>query len=320
MKAIVCPRYGTPDVLELQEVEKPTLEDNRVLVRVKAASVNPVDRHLMRGGLIRMTGEGLLRPKRKIRGIDVAGQVEAVGRSVTQFRPGDEVFGTGPGAYAEYVCAREDRVVSKPARITFQQAAAMPVAGITALQALRDWGKIRPGQKVLINGASGGVGTFAVQIAKSFGAEVTAVCSTGNVEQAKLLGADRVIDYTREDFARSGERYDLILDNAGNRSLSVLRHTLVPNGTLVLNAAPRGAFIGFIARLLSGLILSKVTPKKVAFHIAKMNRSDLNVLRELVEEGKMTPAIDRSYPLNQVPDAIRYWEEGHARAKIVITV
>lgn len=321
MKAIVYHRYGSPDVLELQEVDKPVVTDDRVLVRVEAASVNPVDRHTMRGPfIIRITGNGLLRPKREILGTDLAGRVEAIGANVKQFQPGDEVFGAGPGTFAEYVSAREDRLVLKPARVTFEQAAATPVAAITALQALRDWGQIRPGQKVLINGASGGVGTFAVQIAKAFGAEVTGVCSTRNVDLVRSLGADQVIDYTREDFVQGGRRYDFMLDNAGNRSLSDCRRALAPNGTLVLNAAPRGRLIGFLARLLKGLLVSRLTSQKVVFHIATINSRDLVVLKELIESGKVTPVIDRSYPLSEVPAAVWYLEEGHARGKVVITV
>lgn len=321
MKAIVHHRYGSPDVLELQEVNRPVLTDDRVLVRVEAASVNPIDRYAMRGPLIsRVTGDGLLRPKRETIGFDFAGRVEEIGAKVTQFQPGDEVFGVGPGTFAEYVCAREDRIVTKPAKVTFEQAAAIPVAAITALQALRDWGKIRSGQKVLINGASGGVGTFAVQIAKAYGTEVTAVCSTRNIDQAKSLGADHVIDYTLEDFVQSGQRYDLMLDNAGNRSLSDCRRLLVPNGILVLNGAPKGRLIGFFARLIKGLFLSRLSSQKVVFHIAKINTGDLNVLKELMESGKVTPVIDRRYTLSETPDAIRYLEEGHARAKIVITL
>lgn len=328
MKAIVYHRYGSPDVLEFRDVGRPLLTDNRVLVRVKAASVNPVERYTMRGPLfLRIVGRtGLLRPKREMLGADLAGRVEEVGANVMEFKPGDEVFGTGPGTFAEYVSARDDRLELKPANVTFEQAATMPIAATTALQALRDWGQIRPGQKVLINGASGGVGTFAVQIAKSFGAEVTGVCSPRNVEMVKSLGAERVIDYTQEDFVRAGQRYDLILDNAGNRSLSDLRRVLTPNGTLVMNASPRrgfgfvGFFLGFLARLLKGLVVSRFSSKKVVFHIAKINKKDLGVLRDLVEAGKVTPMIDRSYSLSGVPDAIRYLEEGHARAKIVIAV
>lgn len=322
MKAIVCHRYGSPDVLELQEVDKPVVKDDEVLVRVKAASVNPLDWRLIRGlpYIIRMT-EGLLRPKRKIWGVDLAGRVEAVGKNITQLRPGDEVFGARGGAFAEYVCVSENRLAQKPAGLTFEQAAAVPVAACTALQGLRDKGQIRPGQKVLINGASGGVGTFAVQIAKSFGAEVTGVCSTRNVDLVRSLGADHVIDYTQEDFTQSGQRYDLLLDNAGNRSLSDCRRVLVSNGILVMaGASGSGRWIGPLARFLKALLLKRFVSHKLVPFIARISKADLVVLKELIEAGKVTPVIDRRYPLSEVPDAIRYLEEGHARGKVVITV
>ncbi len=320
MKAIIRQKYGSPDVLELREVDTPTPKDNEVLVKIHAASANPLDWHYMRGApfLARLDG-GLRKPRDPRLGADIAGRVEAVGNNVAQFQPGDEIFGVCAGGFAEYACARENKLALKPANISFEEAAAVPVAAITALQALRDWGQVRPGQRVLINGASGGVGTFAVQIAKAFGAEVTGVCSTRNVDLVRSLGADQVIDYTREDFVQGGRRYDLMLDNAGNRSLSDCRRALAPNGTLVLNAAPRGLFIGFLARLLKGLLLSRLTSQKVVFHIARINASDLVVLKELIESGKVTPVIDRRYPLSEIPDAVRYLEEGHARGKVVIS-
>lgn len=323
MKAIVCPKYGSPDVLELDEVDVPALPDDRVLVRVMAAAVNPVDRYGMRGPMIaRVMGNGLRRPKYPIVGADLSGKVEAVGQNVTKIKVGDEVFGTAPGSFAEYAAAREDRLALKPGKVTFEEAAGLPIAGITALQSLRDWGQVRPGQKVLINGASGGVGTFAVQIAKALGAEVTAVCSTGNVALVRSLGADRVIDYTREDFAEDGALYDLVLENAGNRSLSDCRRVLTPNGILVLNAAPRGRslMLSFLVRLVKGAFLSRFTSKKVVFHIAKINQADLEILKGLIEEGKLRPVVDRSYPLIDAADAMRYLETGHARAKVVVSV
>ncbi len=321
MKAVVCPRYGSPDVLELQEVDKPVVKDDDVLVRVKAASVNALDwRLLSLPYLFRILGNtGLFRPKRKIWGVDLAGRVEAVGKNITQLRPGDEVFGMRAGAFAEYVCVREDRLVRKPPDLSFEQAAAIPVAASTALQGLRDKGRIRPGQKVLINGASGGVGTFAVQIAKSFGAEVTGVCSKRNVDLVRSLGADHVIDYTQEDFTKSGQRYDLILDNVGNRSLSDCRRVLTSNGILVLAGAPKSGH-RILARLVKAFFLSRFLKQKLVSFMAKNSQADLVVLKELIEAGKVTPVIDRRYPLSQAPDAVRYLEEGHPRAKVVITV
>lgn len=321
MKAVVYHRYGSPDVLGLEEVERPAPTDDRVLVRVRAASINPLDKHAMRGPFImRLSGGGLLRPKQQILGVDMAGSVEAVGANVTKFQPGDEVFDSAPGAFAEYASAREDRLSLKPASVTLEQAAAIPVAAITALQALRDWGSIKLGQKVLINGAGGGVGSFAVQMAKLYGAEVTGVCSTNNVDLVRSLGADRVIDYTREDFVQIGESYDLILDNAGNRTLSDCRRVLASNGTLIMNAGPRRRFAGFLVRLLSGMMVSRFSSKKAVFHIAKINQKDLEVLKGLVESGRVSPTVGRSYELSKVPDAMRYLEEGHARGKIAIVV
>lgn len=320
MKAIVQYRYGSPDVLELREIEKPVVDDDGVLVRVRAASVNALDWHLMRGvpSIVRMM-EGLRRPKNPVRGADVAGLVEAVGRNVTQFQPGDEVFGMRSGAFAEYVCGKEKNFVPQPVGLTFEQAAAVPVAAETALQGLRDTGQIRPGQKVLINGASGGVGTFAVQIAKSFGADVTGVCSPRNVDMVRSIGADRVIDYTREDFTRDGHRYDLIFDVAGNRSFSDCRRALSPSGTLVM-AGQSGRKKPSILPFLITPVLSRFVKQKLVTFITKHSKADLVALKELIEAGKVTPVIDRHFPLREVPEAIRYIGEGHPRGKVVITV
>ncbi|HSB18868.1 MAG TPA: NAD(P)-dependent alcohol dehydrogenase [Anaeromyxobacteraceae bacterium] len=322
MKAIVYREYGSPDVLGLEDVEKPTPAANEVLVRVRAAALNPLDWHLMRGtpyiGRVTM---GLLRPKVTRLGVDVAGQVEAVGSDVTQFKPGDEVFGGRTGAFAEYVCVREDRaLVLKPSNLTFEQAAAVPVAAITALQGLRDKGHLQPGLKVLINGASGGVGTFAVQIAKSSGAEVTGVCSTRNVDLVRSIGADRVIDYTREDFTRGAHRYDVILDCVGNHSLLDSRRVLNPRGTYVMVGGPAGRWIDPLPRALEALVLSRFVSQDMAFFLAELNKKDLTILRDLLQAGKLTPVIDRRYGLGEVPAAIRYLEQGHARGKVVITV
>jgi len=324
MKAIVRERYGPPDVLELRDVERPAIDDDSILVRVRAASINAYDWHMMRGrpSLVRIVA-GLRKPKSSAMGVDVAGQVEAVGKNVTQFRPGDEVFGSRSGSLAEYVRGTSQSfLVPKPARLTFEQAAAVPMAGTTALQGLRDKGQIRPGQKVLINGASGGVGTFAVQIAKAFGAHVTAVCSTGNLEQARSLGADEVIDYTKEDFTRSGKRYDVILDVAASGPLSSRRRVLEPSGILVGvgSADSRYGMTSLLAGLVETAVLSRFGKQKMPFFLAKNSKEDLMVLTELIETGKIRPVIDRTYPLRETAEAIRYLEAGHARAKVVITV
>jgi NADPH:quinone reductase-like Zn-dependent oxidoreductase len=322
MKAIVCHSYGSPDVLELAEIDTPVPEDGQVLIRVHAASVNPLDWHNMRGVpyLIRISG-GLTKPKTTVLGADLAGTVEAVGKDVKDVRPGDQVFGMGIKTCADYVRVLAEGVVPKPANVTFEQAAAVPVAAITALQGLRDKGRIKPGHKVLVNGAAGGVGTFAVQIAKSFGADVTGVCSTRNVELVRSLGADRVIDYTQEDFTRSGERYELILDAVGNRPLSECRRVLASAGTLVMVGAGDGrSSVKFAARALKGLVVSRFGSQTLVFFVAKRNKDDLMLLRELLEGGKVTPVIDRQYPLAEVPEAIRYLEAGHAQGKVVITV
>jgi NADPH:quinone reductase-like Zn-dependent oxidoreductase len=324
MKAFVYQRYGPPDVLELREVDKPVVGDDDVLVRVHAISVNPVDWHTMTGTpyLVRLES-GLRKPKRQVLGVDFAGTVEAIGRNVNQFQPGDEVFGAKSGAFAEYVCVREDRAVAlKPANVTFEQAAAVSVAAISALQGLRDKGQIQSGQKVLINGASGGVGTFAVQIAKSFGAEVTGVCSTRNVDTARSIGADHVIDYTEQDFTQSGHRYDLMLDIAGSRSWSDCSRVLDDKAILVVVGGPkRGRWIGPLGQALK-LRLGSVADSRrvVAPFLAKMNKEDLVALQELLEAGTVTPVIDKRYELSDAPEALRYLGEGHARGKIVVTV
>jgi NADPH:quinone reductase-like Zn-dependent oxidoreductase len=321
MKAIVRHKYGSPDVLRLEDIDKPVLDDDRVLVRVRAASVNALDWHLMRGlpYLVRMS-EGLRKPKSSGMGVDVAGHVEAVGKNVTQFRPGDEVFGTRGGAFGEYVCARENKLVLKPTNLTFEQAAAIPVAGCTALQALRDKGKIQPGQRALINGAAGGVGTFAVQLAKAFGADVTAATSTRNVDMVRSIGADRVIDYTRGDFMKGGQRFDLILDMGGTQSLLACRRALTRDGTYVMVGGPSGRWIRPMDRALWAVVLSRFVSQRLLFFIANVDKDDLIALKKLIEAGEVTPVIDRTYPLSETPEAIRYVEEGRARGKVVITV
>ncbi|MEV6653227.1 NAD(P)-dependent alcohol dehydrogenase [Streptomyces sp. NPDC051219] len=324
MKAIVQDRYGSPDVLEFREVDKPVVADHEVLVRVRAAAVNARDWHLMRGDpyLARLV-LGFSGPKAKIRGTDFAGRVEAVGKAVNRFRPGDEVFGEADGAFAEYVCASDDVLERKPANLTFEQAAAVPLAGNTALMGLRDLGRVEPGQKVLVNGASGGVGTFAVQIAKAFGAEVTGVCSTRNMDLVRSMGADHVIDYTRDDFTRNGRRYDVVLDLVGNRSLTECRRALTPEGTLVLSGggvSEGGSLVGPMGLILRGQVLSRFVSQRLLVLTATPNKENLAALRELVEPGKVTPVIDRTYPLSEAPEAIRYLEVEHARAKVVITV
>ena len=323
MRAIVQNAYGSVDVLELRDVDKPPVTDDDVLVRVHAAGLNPGVWHLMTGVpyLMRILGAGLLKPKNSVVGQDLAGRVESVGKNVTRFQPGDEVFGTCKGSFAEYGCARADKLVSKPANLTFEQAAAVPDSAVTALHSLRETGKVEPGQKVLIIGAGGGIGTFAVQIAKAFGAKVTGVCSTTKTDLIRSIGADHVIDYTREDFANGRQHYDLILDTAGNRSLSHLRRALTARGTLVIvGGEGSGRWFG-VGRQLRALILSPLVSQKLCTLFSlERNREDLQLLKELVEAGKVTPVIDRTCPLSEVAEAIRYWEEGHARGKIVITV
>lgn len=340
MKAIVYYNYGSPDVLQCEEIEKPTAGDNEVLIKVRAASVNPLDCGSLKGvpslfrvvfGLRKPT---VTRPGRP--GVDVAGQVEAVGRNVTQFKPGDEVFGVcisdpqasgakvwvhRQGAFAEYVCAPELTLVMKPDTVTFEQAASVPVAAFTALQGLRDKGQIQPGQKVLINGAAGGVGTFAVQIAKSLGAEVTGVCSTTNVYLVRSIGADHVIDYTQEDFTKLGRRYDLIFDCVANHSLSECKRALNRKGICIMvgDLSGRG-MIGLLARLITALVVSRVASQKLVTFLARPNKEDLTIMHDLMKAGKVKPVIDKRYSLSEVPQAIRYLAEKHARGKVVITL
>ena len=314
--------YGSPDVLKLEEVEKPTPKDDEVLVKVYATSVNALDWHLLSSDifLVRLNS-GLTKPKHQILGADVAGRVEAVGGNVKQLRPGDEVFGdifeSGLGGFAEYANAHEDAWVLKPANLSFDEAAAVPVAALTALQGLRNKGQIKPGQKVLINGASGGVGTFAVQIAKALGAEVTAVCSTGNVDMVRSIGADQVIDYTKEDFTKSGQRYDLILAANGYHPIFDYKHALSPKGRYVMCG---GSMAQMFQAMTLGPVISMTGSQKMGNFLAKANHNDLLVIKELLEAGKIIPVIDKRYPLGEVADALRYFGEGHAKGKVVITV
>jgi NADPH:quinone reductase-like Zn-dependent oxidoreductase len=323
MKAIVYTKYGSPDVLQLKDFERPMPKDDEVLIKVYAASVNAYDWHFLTADifLIRLMGGGLLKPKNTRLGADIAGRVEAVGRNAKQFQPGDEVFGDmagrGNGSFAEYVSASESAFALKPANLSFDEAAAVPMAAVTALQGLRDEGQIHPGQKVLINGASGGVGTFAVQIAKSFGAEVTAVCSTRNLDQAHSLRADHVIDYTKEDFTRSGQQYDLILAANGYHSLSAYKRALAPKGVYVMAG---GSMAQIFEAMVLGSWMSKTGGKKMGGVSAKPNQEDLAFMKGLLEAGKVVPVIDRRYPLSETAEALRYIGEGHARGKIVITV
>ena len=324
MKAITHCEYGSPDVLKLEDVEKPVPNDNQLLVKVHAASVNPLDLTIRGPWLIRPL-LGLRKPKDTRLGVDYAGTVEAVGKNVTNFKPGDEVFGGRDGAIAEYVCVLADRaVVAKPGNMTFEQAAAVPVAAITALQGVRDKGKIQAGQKVLINGASGGVGTFAVQIAKSFGTEVTGVCSTRNVDLVRSIGADHVIDYTKEDFTKTDQRYDLIFDLVGNHSFSERRHILNPNGICVMaGLGGAGWHEGFATRLLgelNGYLRSRLVSQKFIAYIAQFNKADMAVLADLMQTGTITPVIDRTFRFNETTEALRYLETGHARGKVVINL
>lgn len=319
MKAIIYTKYGSPDVLQFKDVEKPTPKDDEVLIKVYAASINAYDWHAMTADifLIRLMGGGLLKPKYTRLGADIAGRVEAVGRDVKQFQPGDEVFGMVQGGFAEYVSAPENALALKPSNLSFEEAAAVPMAAVTALQGLRDTGQIQPGQKVLINGASGGVGTFALQIAKSFGAEVTAVCSTRNVDQARLIGADHIIDYTRENFTQNGQPYDLILAANGYHPLSAYKRALTPKGIYVMAG---GSTAQIFQAMLMGSWMSETEGKKMGAGMAKRNQKDLVLLKELLEAGKIIPVIDRCYPLSQAAEALRYLGEGHARGKVVITV
>ena len=322
MKALVQDTYGSTEVMELREMEKPQIADDEVLIRVRAAGVNPADWAIMNGfPYIARPAYGLRKPKNAVRGTDVAGTVEAVGSGVTRFRPGDEVFGASKGSYAEYAAAAESKLAHKPANVTFEQAAAVPMAGLVALQALRDRGKVRAGQKVLINGASGGIGTFAVQIAKSLGAEVTAVASTRNLDLLRGIGADHVIDYTRQDFTKAGVRYDFILDNVSNHSLADLRRALTPTGTLVPNGGNFGnRWFSSAGRLIRGAVLFQFGGQSLGNFLVSTNHQDLVVLKDLIEAGKVTPVMDRAYPLREAAQALGHVGEGHARGKVTVTV
>ncbi len=322
MKAIVNDSYGSPDVVELRDVEPPQISGDQVLVRVRASSVNALDWHSLTGTpyLMRLQG-GLRRPRRRIQGADVAGTVEAIGAGVTDFEPGDEVFGeVSGGAFAEYVAASPVGLALKPAGLTFEEAAAVPVAALTALQGLRDHGELSPGQRVLINGASGGVGTFAVQVAKALGAEVTAVCSARNVDTARSIGADHVIDYTRADFARPGGTYDLMLDIVGNRPLSDCKRVLTRDGIYVMVSGPKGRWLGPVPRMLAAQLAFRFTKRRFRWYVAKPSQDDLRYLTELVESGRLRPVIEHRYSFVGTADALRYQGEGHARGKSVITV
>jgi NADPH:quinone reductase-like Zn-dependent oxidoreductase len=321
MKAIVQGKYGLPDVLEFKDIDKPVVKDDEVLVRVHAAAVNIADWHLLRGiPYVMRIVFGLLKPRHEVPGLDLAGQVEAVGGGVKQLRPGDEVFGWCRGAFAEHACAPANNLLPKPANLTLEQAAAVGDSAFAALDAVRDQGQVKPGHEVLINGASGGVGTFAVQIAKSFGARVTGVCSTRNVDMVRSLGADQVIDYTLENFTQSGQRYDVMLDLVGSRSLSDCRRALTPRGTYVLvGVLDVGRWFG-LARQIKVLSLSPFVRQRMRVFIVRHNREDLAVLKKFVEAGKVTPVIDRRCELSEVPAALRYQGEGHAQGKIVIAV
>lgn len=323
MKAIVQDTYGPVEVLKLRDIDKPLIGDNDVLLRVHGAGLDPSVWHLMTGlpYLVRFMGVGLQKPKTRVRGSDVAGVVEAIGKNVIEFRPGDEVFGVCRGAFAEYASARADKILPKPANLTLMEAASVPISACTALQALRDAGNVQSGQHVLIIGAGGGVGTFGVQIAKAFGAEVTGVCSTTKIDLVRSIGADHAIDYTRKDFADGGKKYDLIIDTAGNRPLSRLRRALSPMGTLVIVGGEGGGrFFGGMGRSLQGIVLSTFVRQKVRMLMATERKEDLQTLKELIEAGRVKPVIDRTYPLSKVPEAVRAWEQGHARGKCVIIV
>ena len=323
MKAIVQDKYGSADVLELRDVEKPQPGDDELLIRVHAAGVDPGVWHLMTGlpYLVRVMGFGLRKPKIRIRGMDAAGTVEAAGRNIIRLKKGEQVYGTCDGSFAEYACAKAERFAPKPANLSFEQAAAVPISGMTALNGLRDAGKLQSGQKVLIIGAAGGVGTYAVQLAKAFGAAVTGVCSTSKVELVRALGADEVIDYTREDFTDGTRQFDLILDTAGRRPLSQLRRALTPQGTLVIVGGEGGdRWLGGFQRQIFAPVRSLSTGQKLLGLISKERQQDLITLKELIEAGKLTPVIDRSYPLREAPEAIRYLQDGHTRGKVVLTV
>ena len=319
MKAVVYTKYGSPDVLQIRDIEKPAPGDNEVLIKIHAASVNAYDWHFLTADifLIRFMGGGLFKPKYTRLGADIAGRIEAVGKNVKQFQPGDEVYGMVRGGFAEYTCAVEDRLALKPVNLSFEQAAAVPMAGITALQGLRDEGKIQAGQKVLINGASGGVGTFAVQIAKYYGAEVTAVCSTRNVDQARSIGADHVIDYTKEDFTKSDQKYDLIFAANGYHPLSAYKRALTPKGIYVMAGGTKSQIFH---AMLFGSFMSESGGRKMGGVSAKRSQKDLEILKELIESGKVVPVIDKRYPLAESAEALRYLGAGHARGKVIITM
>jgi len=320
MKAIVFSNYGSPDVLEIQDVEKPTPKDDEVLVKVRATSVNPVEWYAMTGLFLARLGNGLFKPKETRLGVDFAGIVEATGKNITTFKPGDEVFGARSGAFAEYICV-QNMVFPKPANLTFEQAGSVAVAAVTALQGLRDHGKLQAGQKVLINGASGGVGTFAVQIAKALGAEVTAVCSTANVERARALGADHVVDYTREDFTRSGQQFDLLLDIAGSRPWRETRRVLNPQAHYVIVGAPKGNHvIGPLGFIIKTRLAALGASQKVVFFVASWKREDFLLLKDMFERGQVKPVVEQAYPLEKISEAMRHLGTGHAKGKIVVTL
>ncbi|HNQ94126.1 MAG TPA: NAD(P)-dependent alcohol dehydrogenase [Anaerolineales bacterium] len=320
MKAVVFESYGQPDVLKIKEIEKPEVSDDGVLVRVHASSINVAEWYGMTGlPIARILGGGLVKPKDTRLGADFAGVVEVVGKNITDFKRGDEVFGGRSGAYAEYVSVK-NAIALKPVNVTMEEAASVPTAGITALQGLRDHGKLQPGQKVLINGASGGVGTFAIQIAKAFGAEVTAVCSTQNVEHARALGADHVIDYTKEDFTRNGQKYDVLFNVNGGRSWSDYKRALKPNATFVLVGGPKTGVIGPVSLLVKTKIAMLGASQKFVFFTAKFNRADMEVLKEFIESGKVKPFVEKSYPMTRIADAMTYLGNGHAKGKIVVTM
>ncbi len=320
MQAIVARQYGSPDVLHLETIDRPVPGPNEVLLRVHASSVNPLDYHMLHGAAVIRLFSGLRRPRQPIRGVDVAGVVEATGPGVTRFYAGDAVFGSCKGAFAEYVCTAETAVVARPQAVPFEHAAAVPIAGLTALQGLRDKGHVGPGQNVLIHGASGGVGTFAVQIAKILGAHVTAVTSSGNLDFVRALGADHAIDYTQEDFTRQDRRYDVIFDCYASHRLADLRRALAPEGIYVGVGGPAGSFLPFLARLLAILATGPFRKQKMVFFIAKLNAADLSLLGNWMASGQLTPVLDRGYPLAEVPEALKYLETGRARGKVFIVV
>jgi len=321
MKAVVYHRYGAPDVLRCEETATPAPGEGEVLIRVRAAAANPMDAHLMKGAYLMRPMTGLRAPRAGRPGADLAGEVEAVGRNVTRFQPGDAVFGASRGTFAEYVCAREDRLAPRPANLSFEQAAALPVAGLTALQGLRDKARVGPGQKVLIHGAAGGVGTFAVQIARAWGAEVTGVCRTTNMDLVRSLGAHHVVDYTREDFTRSAPPYDVMLDCVGDRSFRDCRRALRPQGTYVaVGVRPGGRWLGPLPHLLTVLLSSRFVSQRVVFFVARVIAEDLAALKTLAETGKLMPVIGRRFPLTEAAEAIRYLGTGHPQGKVVITM